>query len=220
MERPPWPFELEPLSWGAESNLYLSTYLGFRVVVKHRFKKPYMAPRLAERLIKERTASEARVLMSVNESGVRAPLPLYIDPGRGLLVMEYIEGALLRDVIAKLSWEDLRRTAETVGLYVARMHSRDLVHGDLTTSNIILRGGEVFLIDFGLSFFSKRPTDKASDLRVLEKAVISSHPGVFDSFFPAFVESYMKHMRDGEEIMKEFLRLSTMGRYYKRRFLF
>jgi len=69
VEKPSWPFELKPLSWGAESNLYLSTYLERKVVVKHRFRKPYMREELAGRLIKERTLAEARILLSANEAG-------------------------------------------------------------------------------------------------------------------------------------------------------
>lgn len=220
MEKPAWPFELVPLSWGAESNLYLSTYLERKVVVKHRFRKPYMKEELASRLIRDRTLMEARILLSANDAGVKAPLPLYIDIDKGLLVIEFIEGVLLRDVIVNLDREALARIGEKLGMYVASLHNKDIVHGDLTTSNVILRGNEVYLIDFGLSYFSARPTDKASDIRVLERAVVSSHPGVFEFFFPVFLESYKQQVNESEDIIKEFLKLSTMGRYYKKRFLF
>ena len=220
MEKPSWPFELKPLSWGAESNLYLSTYLERKVVVKHRFRKPYMREELAGRLIRERTLAEARILLSANEAGVKAPLPLYVDIDKGLLVMEFIEGVLLRDAITGLSRVELAGIAEKLGTYVAALHNKGIVHGDLTTSNVILRGNDVYLLDFGLAYFSARPTDKASDIRVLERAVISSHPGVFELFFPLFLQSYRSRVNQSDEVMKEFLKLSTMGRYYKKRFFF
>lgn len=219
MERPTWPFELKLLAWGAESNLYISNYLGKKVVIKHRFRKQYMIKELAERLIRERTLTEARILLSANQIGVKAPLPLFIDIDNGILVMEFIDGIILRDVILSLEKSVLEKIARLLGLYVAHLHNNDIIHGDLTTSNVVLYDRDIYLIDFGLAFFSNRSTDKASDIRVLERAIVSSHPRIFYEFFPYFLESYEDNVENGEEILKEFLKLSTMGRYYKKRFL-
>jgi len=218
LEELKWPFEATLLSWGAESNLYLSTYLGRRVIVKHRFRKPYMSEELARRLVRERTAAEARILYASNEAGVKAPLPVYVDVESGVLAMEYIEGELLRDAMPRLSEDTLRELARRLGSYVARLHDAGIIHGDLTTSNIMLKGGEVFLLDFGLSYFSSRPNDRASDIRVLERAVASTHPGAFQSFFEEFLEAYMREAKLAEKTYAEFLKLSTMGRYHKKRY--
>lgn len=220
LEKVDWPFDLIPLSWGAESNLYISDYMGRKTVVKYRFAKRYMLPELAERLIKERTLTEAKALLIASERGVNVPLPLYVDIERGIIVMEFIEGLLLRDIILSMTKEELTRTANTLGLYVALLHNSDIIHGDLTTSNLIIREGELFIIDFGLTYFSHRPIDKASDLRVLERAIVSSHPGIFEAFFLPFIKSYREKVNGGEEIEREFFRLSTMGRYYKRRYIY
>lgn len=219
MEGPLWPYDLIPLSWGAESNLYLSTYMSMKVVIKHRYRKPYMRKELTDSLIKDRTLQEAKVLLAANRLGVRAPLPLYVDPENGLLVMEYVEGALLRDVIESLSDGEVSSIAKTLGEYVARLHDADIIHGDLTTSNVILSNGEVVLIDFGLSHYSPRPVDKASDLRVLERAIVSTHPARCYAFFKGFLEGYRVASSSWNEVFQEFLKLSTMGRYFKKRFL-
>jgi len=42
--------------------------------------------------------------------------------------------------------------------------------------------GEVFMIDFGLSFVSGKIEDKAVDIYVLKRAFISTHPGSEDLF--------------------------------------
>ena len=59
------------------------------------------------------------------------------------------------------------------------MHAIDVIHGDLTTSNMLLRSTSppsIVLIDFGLSYVSSLVEDKAVDLYVLERALASTHP--------------------------------------------
>lgn len=64
---------------------------------------------------------------------------------------------------------------------MGRLHDCDIVHGDLTTSNIMLRDENnsynPILIDFGLGMLKPTVEDKAVDLYVLERAFVSSHPG-------------------------------------------
>jgi TP53 regulating kinase-like protein len=51
-----------------------------------------------------------------------------------------------------------------------------VIHGDLTTSNMIYKDGQIYLIDFGLSYVKNSIEDRAVDLYVLERAFISTHP--------------------------------------------
>lgn len=219
MENVPWPYELRPLSWGAESNLYISEYMGMRVVVKHRILKKYMDERLAIQLRKTRTAVEARLLLEANLAGVKAPLPLHIDADKGLLVMEYIEGELLRTIIERgISEQWIRDKAREIGRMVALLHNNNIVHGDLTTSNVIVMSdGELCLIDFGLAFKSDRVEDKAVDIRVLERAVESTHPSVKEVFMEAFIKEYESYSQRPKQVLGEYLKLSLMGRYVSRR---
>ncbi len=219
MENIPWPYELKPLSWGAESNLYISEYMGMRVVVKHRILKKYMDERLALQLCKTRTAVEARLLLEANLAGVKAPLPLYIDADQGLLVMEYIEGELLRTIIERgVSEQWVEDKAHEIGRMVALLHNNNIVHGDLTTSNIIVRSDEeLCLLDFGLAFKSNRVEDKAVDIRVLERAVESTHPSVKEVFMEAFIKGYESYSQRPEQVLREYSKLSLMGRYVSRR---
>ncbi len=60
------------------------------------------------------------------------------------------------------------------------MHEAGVVHGDLTTSNIMIKNDEnhsIVFIDFGLASTQPNIEDKAVDLYVLERAFISTHPG-------------------------------------------
>ncbi|KAJ2432712.1 TP53 regulating kinase [Coemansia sp. RSA 2424] len=70
------------------------------------------------------------------------------------------------------------------------MHSFNIVHGDLTTSNMILGSdNQLVLIDFGLSQISSSTEDKAVDLYVLERAFISTHPNS-ERLFATVLEAY------------------------------
>lgn len=91
--------------------------------------------------------------------------------------MERILGRILKDIIIE-GKADKDALADSIGVALAKMHDVDVVHGDLTTSNLMLRDDNqsLVIIDFGLSYVSKLPEDKAVDLYVLERAFSSTHP--------------------------------------------
>ncbi|KZZ87750.1 Protein kinase-like domain protein [Ascosphaera apis ARSEF 7405] len=141
------------------------------------------------------------------------------------MIMEWIPGPAVRAVVerwerwmkecekqgrradndeeVKTSEDDMRRLFQRVGRAVGMLHKAGIVHGDLTTSNLILRQenvdgaelsttpgsvaavvvaekpdleGPIALIDFGLASQSVHEEDRAVDLYVLERAFGSSHP--------------------------------------------
>ncbi|KAK9945260.1 hypothetical protein M0R45_010785 [Rubus argutus] len=67
--------------------------------------------------------------------------------------------------------------AMQIGQAIGKLHDGGLIHGDLTTSNLLIRAAtnQLVVIDFGLSFTSTLPEDKAVDLYVLERALLSMH---------------------------------------------
>ena len=74
----------------------------------------------------------------------------------------------------------MKEVSGLIASTLATLHDGGLVHGDLTTSNMLLRQNEdgkrdLVLIDFGLSFNSTLAEDKAVDLYVLERALLSLH---------------------------------------------
>ncbi|RPA86800.1 kinase-like protein [Ascobolus immersus RN42] len=203
------------ISQGAEALLYLSPYLTPQTasITKYRPPKPYRHPTLDARLTKHRVLLESRLLIRVNGiKGVRAPRVYYVDPAGGKIVMEYIDGCSVRDVLIgvlkahggampegeQLSTE-VKGLMAKIGRMLGAMHKNEVVHGDLTTSNIMLRdtskdkgGGELVVIDFGLGSVSTQEEDKAVDLYVLERAFISTHPkaeGLFDEVLKAYAET-------------------------------
>lgn len=220
------------ITQGAEALLYRTTYLlpTIPCALKHRPPKPYRHPTLDARLTRHRILSEARVLVKCRREGVIVPAVYVVDWEGGWLMMEWIEGSSVRDVLRR--WLDKRKPAPDdqedpdragrvsdlmtrVGKAVGGMHAIGVIHGDLTTSNMMLRPadlpsstdpsstttttteafllGEVVLIDFGLATQSVQDEDRAVDLYVLERAFGSSHPraeGLFQGVLKAYEESF------------------------------
>lgn len=183
------------LSQGAEALVYLCDQHPFddsrteKVIVKYRPPKTYRHEILDSHLTKHRTLIEARLLYKLYQNNVNVPQLIFVDPRQGLIWMEYVEGKSLKQWI----WdsekeveriEDLRETIESVGREIGSLHLMDVVHGDLTSSNVILRNInsenadsplQPTLLDFGLASQSTMPEDKAVDLYVLERAIESTH---------------------------------------------
>ena len=96
--------------------------------------------------------------------------------------MEWIEGPSIRTWLEEHATEIelVKQVMRLIGTSVGRLHASGVVHGDLTTSNLLLRetNGEmdVVLIDFGLGSVSSSEEDMAVDLYVLERAFASTHP--------------------------------------------
>ncbi|KAI9350163.1 kinase-like domain-containing protein, partial [Obelidium mucronatum] len=156
-------------------------------IVKERFKKTYRHPVLDEKLSKRRTILEARCLLKARKSGIDSPAVYMVDPAKSLIYMEFIEGETMKaffnrelnDAARRLgNCEREKKISTKIGASLARLHNAEVVHGDLTTSNMMLRtsSDSVVFIDFGLSFVSNLSEDKAVDLYVLERALASTHP--------------------------------------------
>lgn len=112
---------------------------------------------------------------------------------------------------------ELERLAERVGQILAKMHDEDVIHGDLTTSNMLLRRGpedgesELVLIDFGLSCISALPEDKGVDLYVLEKAFLSTHPNT-EELFEKLLKSYAASSKKSAAVIKKLDEVRLRGR--------
>ena len=150
--------------------------------------------------------------------GIRAPAVFHFDPSQRLIVMEHIsDGVLLKDFISGLEVsgreERLTSVVELVGAVLAQMHDVDLVHGDLTTSNMIYDAErhELTLIDFGLSCVSSFVEDKGVDLYVLERAFLSSHPDT-ERLFQLLLESYCRRSKKARAVVGKLDEVRMRGR--------
>jgi Kae1-associated kinase Bud32 len=116
---------------------------------------------------------------------------------------------VLRDVLEKI--KNAKTVCNQIGSSIARLHDYNIVHGDLTTSNMILKNKEVYFIDFGLAAMSKRIEDKAVDLHLLKEALEAKHTKRWEQYFGWVLDGYKPKQR--EEIISRMHEIEKRGRY-------
>lgn len=217
-------FEISLVSQGAEALVFVTPkhpYLPSNIqpaslettkqyIVKYRPRKPYRHEQLDLQITKSRTASEAKLLHKLETLGVRGPKLLALDAPNGIIWMEFLGFRLENNNFSSLKnwlwWIEEKGEAHAigsqakdvmreVGCAIAKLHLNDIVHGDLTSSNIVLTKEQdgslqLALIDFGLSSYSALVEDKAVDLYVLERALISTHPLYSELYNRWLLEGY------------------------------
>ncbi|MBR9678918.1 MAG: Kae1-associated serine/threonine protein kinase [Nanoarchaeota archaeon] len=189
---------------GAEAILILNNNL----LIKNRVEKCYRLKEIDEKLRKERTKKEAKLLSDAKRAGVKTPT--VFNTTKTSIEMEFVEGKLLRDHINKArNWEMI---CKKIGENIAKLHENNIIHGDLTTSNMILKNEDVYFIDFGLGYESKRIEDKAIDLRVLEKTLKAKHCKRSDEFFKKIIKSYTTYEKSNE-VINRLEKIQVRGRY-------
>ncbi|USP78125.1 EKC/KEOPS complex subunit bud32 [Curvularia clavata] len=264
LHTPPPPFtssSLTPITQGAEALVYKTTFLSPQtpVVLKYRPPKPYRHPTLDARLTKQRLLAEARSLARVKRGGVNVPGVLGLDWEKGWIVLEFVGGGTVRGVLD--AWasrktsttytgteegkeeeeKDMLELMRRVGREIGKLHALGVCHGDLTTSNIMLRSpvvststssdaaaaaatdkdeddklaqslqGDVFLIDFGLTSASIADEDKAVDLYVLERAFSATHPAA-EPLFHEVLRAYGETGKGARGVLKRLEEVRLRGR--------
>ncbi|KAK4506811.1 hypothetical protein PRZ48_000544 [Zasmidium cellare] len=209
-QRPlPAPFNnstdsLTLITQGAEALLYKTTFLTptTPAALKIRPSKPWRHPTLDKRLTRQRILAEARVLAKCKRDGVSVPAVLALDWENGWTVSEWIEGVTVKEALRKRNLEEgdsaVQSLMQRIGHAVGTLHSIGVIHGDLTSSNMMLRqdptthgtlDGDIVLIDFGLATQATQEEDRAVDLYVLERAFGSTHPRE-EALFGVVLEAY------------------------------
>jgi TP53 regulating kinase-like protein len=195
----------ELIAQGAEAILFREG----EKLIKERVKKGYRLPELDEKLRKQRTRKEAKLLEKASKL-IYVPGKIKIDEKNKIIEMEFIEGKKLSECLDELP--KAIEVCEQMGKNIAKLHDADIIHGDLTTSNMILRSGEVYFIDFGLGFESRKSEDKAVDLHLIKQALEARHFNNFEKFFEAVLDGY-KASKNYKEVLKRLEKVEKRGRY-------
>jgi TP53 regulating kinase-like protein len=200
--------------------LYREEWYGLQVVRKHRLPKTYRVPQLDSEITRSRTVREARLMHAAAVGGVPTPSIYFVDSDRSTIIMEFIEGIMLKDVVDSLEKERRASIFWRIGQQIALLHQHDIVHGDLTTSNMILTpSGKVFFIDFGLGDFSSSIEDKGVDVHLMHRALESAHFKYSGECFDAVVNGYRAALGDEQSggVLSRVKEIEMRGRYLTRR---
>lgn len=204
---------------GAEARLTLGEYKNQECLIKERFVKNYRHPDLDTHLTKERMRAESKAISRCQSAGIFVPKVFNVDFDNRKIYMEYFAKSItakqfINDVLPKVQdaaqrENKLTELAKEIGTIVAKMHTNNLIHGDLTSSNFLLNptndddgsfaSYQIVLIDFGLSSYGQSSEHKGVDLYVLERALLSTHsaiPNLFDIVLDAYTESNPKNFKE------------------------
>jgi Kae1-associated kinase Bud32 len=207
---------------GAEANLIYGHWFGKEVIFKHRIPKEYRTEQIDKMLRVNRTLSEAKALIRVKAYGVKVPQVYEIDTKNSTIIMKNIKGEKLKEALNSITTLKKKEYLEEVGKNIALLHKNGHIHGDITTSNVIItETQDIFIIDFGLHEYSDYIEDKSTDLHLFKRVLISSHGNdsniCFESFLKGYREGYgPEKAKDCEKIIKNVTIIETRGRYVKK----
>jgi len=198
---------------GAEAKICISKYMGFDVIQKRRLKKSYRIKEIDEKLISYRTREEAKLITEARQQGISVPIIYDVDVKNGIITMEYLKGKRVKDILNDLKESERRKLCIKIGRNIARFHNSDIIHGDITTSNMILVDDKVHFIDFGLGEKNSEIETKGVDLHVLMEAIESAH-SKYSNCFKYVIEGYKKELKDdANNIIKKIEDIVKRGRY-------
>lgn len=196
------------ISQGAEAIIKL---IKNKKIIKERIKKSYRIKELDEKLRRFRTKRERKILEKASKI---TDVPKLIGKEEKFSIeMEFIDGEKLSECLDSFSEEKQEKIMKEIGKIIAKLHKEDIIHGDLTTSNMILKNEKIYVIDFGLSFISKRIEDKAVDLHLIKQALEAKHWKNYENLFGWLIESYKKNYEKAEEILARLKKVEKRGRY-------
>ncbi|MEI6732158.1 MAG: KEOPS complex kinase/ATPase Bud32 [archaeon] len=178
-------------------------------LLKQRVAKGYRLPVLDERLRKSRTKKESKLLEKAFKL-IPTPKLIKSSDKDKEITMEFIKGKKLSETLDDL--KNSKSVCQQIGKNIAKLHDADIIHGDLTTSNMILKSGKVYFIDYGLGYESNKIEDKAVDLHLIKQALEAKHFKHFETFFAAVLQGY-KESKHSKETLKRLEAVEKRGRY-------
>jgi TP53 regulating kinase-like protein len=196
------------LQQGAEAVIYLDDESGR--VIKDRLKKSYRNPGLDEKIRKRRTKAEAGLLEKASKI-IDSPAP-FKGSGKFSIEIPFISGMKLSEHLDNFPIREQKTICKKIGENVAGLHENNMIHGDLTTSNMILKNKRVFFIDFGLGFISGKIEDKAVDVHLFKEALEAKHFKNWEILFDEFLRGYAKYP-EHRKILEQLKKVEARGRY-------
>lgn len=199
------------IAQGAEAKIYKEE----DKLIKERIKKSYRHEEIDKKIRKQNTRREHKLLDKASKL-INAPKVLDCREDEYKITMEFIPGNTIRDVLDEMPTQKRLELCEQLGREIARLHNENIIHGDLTTSNFILKEDKIYFIDFGLGFHSTKIEDKAVDLHLLRQAFESKHYKHFQQSFEAVIKGYKEESKQTKEILDRFEVVEKRGRYKKK----
>lgn len=192
---------------GAEAIIFLEN----NIISKNRIKKSYRIPKLDEKIRTKRTRSETKLLNKAFKI-IQVPKIINSNEKTKQIKLEFINGKKLSEHLDKFKLTKQKQLCNQIGKQIAKLHNANIIHGDLTTSNIILKNKKIFLIDFGLGFFNGKYEDKAVDIHLFKQALEAKHFKHWEILFKEFEKGY-KNYKESKKVLERLKAVEKRGRY-------
>lgn len=205
---------------GAEASLYLADWHQRRVIIKMRIPKKYRSPVLDEQIRSYRTVHEPQLIHEAKAAGVPTPLIYMVNVPESSITMEYIEGQQVKQLLNNVPKAKRHDICVKIGESIAQLHSHSLIHGDLTTSNMILNPkGKLFFVDFGLGEKNGELEAQGVDLHLLKRALQSTHYLFWEECFQSVLCGYTSVLgvELAEKVYEKIREIEKRGRYVEER---
>jgi Kae1-associated kinase Bud32 len=207
-----------PVSRGAEARLTAVEWLGLDALRKERDEKSYRPKALDERLRRERTRAEVRLLSEARRLGVRTPIVYDIDLAHHRIILEHLPGPTLRELLERNAEtpDALRGPIRSFGAALGRLHAGGISHGDLTSSNVLFPDGPdgaAALIDLSMGERSAGVEERGIDLHLVEEDLKGLHPRG-EALYRVFLEGYSEGNPTGaDEVKRRAKEIKSRMRY-------
>lgn len=179
--------------------------------------KSYRHPELDQRLRIARTIHEAKILSDTRKLGISTPIVYYIDVPNATIFMEYIDGVRIKELLYN-DTSNFDVICRNIGRIIATLHKNNIIHGDLTTSNLIeqINTGRLYLLDFGLAEYSTTLEDRGVDLHLLQRVFQSTHFRIIDTCFSAILQGYKEVLGEKQTVLvlQRLEEIKKRGRYH------
>jgi len=207
------------LKKGAEASLFLANWHGKRVVIKTRLVKEYRPAQLDKVIRDYRTVHEPQLMSEAKKVGVPTPIIFQVDVKNSTIVMEFVKGHQVKQLLGEFSAEKRKDVFLRVGELIGKLHLSGVIHGDLTTSNIILTAEDkIFLVDFGLGEKNVELEAKGVDLHLMKRALQSTHFQFADECFAAIAKGYSSVLGEqAKDVLDKVKEIERRGRYVAER---
>ncbi len=202
---------------GAEAYLYKEEWYGRTILKKIRIPKAYRHSTLDIQLRMARTIHEAKIMTDTRKLGISTPIIYHLNVPQAAIYMEFIEGTRIKELLHQPEIK-LQNICEKIGTLIAILHENNIIHGDLTTSNMILQNvsEKIYLIDFGLSEYSTAIESRGVDLHLIHRALQSTHFNTLDTCFSSIKKGYSSVIgtEKSDEIFQRLEEIEKRGRYH------
>jgi TP53 regulating kinase-like protein len=205
---------------GAEANLYLADWHGRKVILKRRSPKEYRPSKLDEQIRIYRTIHEPQLMHEARKAGVPTPTVFLVDLKNTTIIMEFIAGKQIKQLLSELSDGERGQLCFRIGELICRLHEYGVVHGDLTTSNMILNSdGKIFFVDFGLGEITRELEARGVDLHLMKRALQSTHFKFAEECFECVIQGYARILgaQPFETVLDKVKEIERRGRYVAER---